>query len=346
MSRNVSLVVIGAIVLVAGVLFYEVMINYFVPVFIAIVMTLIFQPVHAWVRKQCRGRDRLAAGLTTAAILVIVLGPLVGVVLRAALDIQAYVKNSGEVQFNTKWVEDLVTDVNTRFGLNLSADDIIKRIVTILTNIATNLPAFLGSFLFGFLVMIFSLFYFLADGPEMIKAVSKLLPLKSGYQSQLLDEFESVSRAIVSATLLSALAQGLLAAFGFWLFGVNSVFLLMLLTMVLSMVPFVGSMSVWGSAAAWLYFTGHPTSAIFLVIYGFGIISMADNIVKPIVLGGHSNLHPLWALLSVLGGLQAMGPIGVFVGPLVFAFLQAALKMLQQELTLLDKRDKVKESAA
>jgi len=65
--------------------------------------------------------------------------------------------------------------------------------IATLTNIVKNVPVWLGNFLFGFLVMVFSLFYFLADGPEMIRSVSKLLPLKSGYQSQLLDEFQSVS---------------------------------------------------------------------------------------------------------------------------------------------------------
>jgi predicted PurR-regulated permease PerM len=155
-----------------------------------------------------------------------------------------------------------------------------------------------------------------------------------------LTQFEEVSRAIVSATLLSALVQGLLAAFGFWIFGVNSIFLLMLLTMLLSMVPFVGSMSVWGGASLWLYFTGHVGASIGLACYGAGVISMSDNITKPMVLGGQSHLHPLWALLSVLGGLQAMGPIGVFVGPLILAFLHAGLKMLQQELTSFDPRGK------
>jgi predicted PurR-regulated permease PerM len=59
---------------------------------------------------------------------------------------------------------------------------------------------------------------------------------------------------------------------------------------------------------------------------------MVDNLIKPLVLHGQSNLHPLLALLSVLGGVQALGPIGIFVGPMAVVFLQTGLKMLNTEI--------------
>ena len=65
------------------------------------------------------------------------------------------------------------------------------------------------------------------------------------------------------------------------------------------------------------------------------MVSTVDNIIKPYVLQGQSKLHPLLALLSILGGVGALGPIGVFVGPIAVAFLQAALTMLQTELDTL-----------
>jgi hypothetical protein len=64
---------------------------------------------------------------------------------------------------------------------------------------------------------------------------------------------------------------------------------------------------------------------------------MADNVIKPIVLHGHSNLHPLWALLSVLGGVAALGPVGILIGPMVVVFLQTLLKILQREIASMDR---------
>ena len=104
-----------------------------------------------------------------------------------------------------------------------------------------------------------------------------------------------------------------------------------------ALVPFLGAASVWVSASLWLYFYDERTwAAILLAIYGAAIVSMADNVIKPLVLHGQSKLHPLLALLSVLGGVQALGPIGILVGPMVVAFLQTLLNILHRELTTMD----------
>ena len=76
--------------------------------------------------------------------------------------------------------------------------------------------------------------------------------------------------------------------------------------------------------------------AILLAVYGTVIVSSSDNLIKPLVLHGQSNLHPLLALLSVLGGVQALGPIGILVGPMVVVFLQTLLNILQRELSTME----------
>ena len=86
----------------------------------------------------------------------------------------------------------------------------------------------------------------------------------------------------------------------------------------------------------WLLFIEERVwAAALLALYGMLVVSMADNVIKPLVLRGRANLHPLLALLSVIGGVQALGPIGIFVGPMAVAFLQAALSMLNVELKAL-----------
>ena len=80
----------------------------------------------------------------------------------------------------------------------------------------------------------------------------------------------------------------------------------------------------------------NPYAAIGLAIYGAAIISMADNIIKPWILHGQSNLHPLLALLSVIGGVAVLGPIGILIGPMIVVFLQTLLKILQREMHLME----------
>ncbi len=195
----------------------------------------------------------------------------------------------------------------------------------------------LGSLLLGSAIMIISLYFFLLDGPAMLESFKGLSPLDDAHEIALVDEFANVSRAVVVATLLSALAQGVLAGIGFYFVGLDSIFLLTVLSAVLAMVPFVGAAAVWIPCALYLYFfDNNLPAAIGLAIYGVAVISMADNFIKPFVLHGTSNLHPLLALLSVLGGVTALGPIGILIGPMVVVFLQTLLKILQRELATMD----------
>lgn len=203
-----------------------------------------------------------------------------------------------------------------------------------LPSVAGQATAIVGSFALGLAIMTISIFYFLKDGPAMIRTIMRLSPLDDRYELQLITEFDSVSRAVVLATLLSAFVQGLLAGVGYFFAGFDSIVLLTLLTMLFALVPFVGAAAIWVPASLWLAFVEQRLlAASVLFIYGATIVSMADNIVKPYVLHGQSKLHPLLALLSVLGGVQALGPIGILVGPMVVSFLQALLNILNQELS-------------
>ncbi|MFO0898142.1 MAG: AI-2E family transporter [Pirellulales bacterium] len=205
--------------------------------------------------------------------------------------------------------------------------------------LALGTTQFLGSLVIGTIVMIVSLYFFLADGPGMVQALMRLSPLDERYEQQLVGEFDRVSRAVVVATLLSAFVQGLLAGAGFYLAGLEAVFLLTVLTMFLALIPFVGATAVWLPCSLYVFFyQGRPLAGVLLALYGACVVSVADNIIKPIILHGQSNLHPLLALLSVLGGVRALGPIGIFVGPMAVAFLQALLNILNVELKNLEER--------
>ena len=141
------------------------------------------------------------------------------------------------------------------------------------------------------------------------------------------------AESVNGEVLLAAIVQAVLAGFGFYVAGLGNVFLLTLLTFFGALVPFVGAAAVWGGASLYLlFFLKNTWAAAGLALWGLCVVSTVDNIIKPIVLHGQSKLHPLLALLSVLGGVGALGPIGIFVGPIAVAFLQAALTMLQAEL--------------
>jgi predicted PurR-regulated permease PerM len=368
-ARIVSLVVLIAILLVIGGLFFRVMASFLLPLFLALLLVIMFGPLYRWFRDRCRGHARVAAVLTTGSILLMVLIPLLLLLVEAGREARTIYhaamanpaladsqtvdeppdgkESISDVTKLADWTTGQLVKLGNRFGLALEAKDatdlessIARGMQEFLAPLALRTTQFLGETLASLAIMVLATYYFFADGPLMVDAILRLSPIQGGRTEELLDQFDSVTRAVVVATLLSAFVQGLLAGVGFYVAGVSSVFLLTVLSMLLTLVPFVGAALVWVPVCLWLYAVeARTTAAVILALYCIVVVSMVDNLVKPAVLHGRSNLHPLLALLSVLGGVQALGPIGIFVGPMVVAFLQTLLNMVHAELNSITKPD-------
>lgn len=452
MSRLVSFAVLIGILVIIVVLFYQVMAVFLLPLFLAALLGVVFQPLYRWALDKFWKKRYLAAGVTTFLVLVVVLVPAglvvtmatmqgiavaeqvqatnfgeklkalrqdldleiadkddlrqfeatllnwraqqglgeipnvtkdqVGILLRRLDERLAKTPAPGEPQVasperlraaleelrdapvQTLELDDAVRAVDVEFRqyrrdylggsfkgwlkelANPSDEQIelaIRRATSTagspLLSLGGDTLVIVGKLLLGTIIMVASLFFFLAEGETMVNTLVRLSPLEEKYVRELVEEFARVCRAVVTATLLSAVVQGLLAGVGFYFAGLeNAVALLILLTMVLAMVPFTGAATVWVPVCLYLYFVeGRLGAAIMLAIYGTAVVSAADNVIKPLVLHGQSNLHPLLALLSVLGGIQALGPIGIVVGPMVVVFLLTTLKILQRELLSMDR---------
>lgn len=487
-ARYFSFAMLLGVIVLVGVLFYEVMVGFFIPLFLAMILVVIFRPLHKWIASKFNDRPSIAALSTTVIVLLMVLVPLAVVLILAAVEGQEAVSRFNVAQFSegaikirsklhlelprsitvieremkileqyktlsvesedmhrlalfeaesaarelsatinldwpgakaetpaaneesTKpdlsiatWSEStrasweafanklielrkrhrkmdwsssddsevyqrrmtelhdyqlLLDQANGEFGIvkneilggktrawvtrlvNPSREQSDKYFSALVSFLQENLfsiggkgVAFVGSLVISTAIMVIAFYFFLLDGPAMLETFKGLSPIDDDHEQELVSEFANVSRAVVVATLLSALAQGLLAGIGFYFVGLDSVFLLTVMSAVLAMVPFVGAASVWIPCALYLYFVDNNlTAAIGLAIYGVAVISMADNIIKPLVLHGQSNIHPLLAFLSVIGGVGALGPIGILIGPMVVAFLQTLLKILRQEM--------------
>lgn len=123
---------------------------------------------------------------------------------------------------------------------------------------------------------------------------------------------------VVYGLVGTALAQGILAGFGFWVAGVPGPFFLGLLTFSLSVIP-MGPPLIWVPASLWLFQQGATGWGIFLTAWGFFVVSSVDNLLKPYLISQGSNLPFILVLLGVLGGALAFGFIGIFLGPTLLA---------------------------
>ncbi|MCA9234289.1 MAG: AI-2E family transporter [Planctomycetales bacterium] len=346
MPRVVSFIVLLGILLLIGSLFFQVMVQFVLPLFLASVLVVIFKPLHQWIGEKLPGRPRLMAMATTVVIVAIVVLPATVLGWRAYLEtrdtVMRFLEDDAKKDALVKAVSDRETRVLEWYKTTFGSEPDIKGLVEQAAKqtsgwVVSGVKTVFGT-LVGLAIMTFALYYFLADGPAMIDALMRLSPLDDDYERELLDKFSNVSRSVVVASLLSAVVQGILAGGGYFfaLSGDAPIALLTMLTIVLALVPFVGAAAIWVPVVAWLYLVdGRTAAAVVLGVYCIGVVSMVDNFIKPYVLHGQANLHPLLALISVLGGVQVLGPVGILVGPMLVAFLQAILNMVHKELQLL-----------
>jgi predicted PurR-regulated permease PerM len=350
--RVISLIVLLAIILFVGAVFFQVMAQFLVPLFMACVLLVVFYPLHLRVLARMPRFPRLAALITTTVILLVVCVPLIWLGWNAYLEgehaVQLLQSPRGTELVNKvwEWVDRLIERVTGRPYDPPSVQELLSRWTEsigqfLLTGVQT-----VFSILFGIVIMVISLYFFLADGPAMIKTVMQISPLAEEQELELLAKFGQISRSVVIATMASAVAQGIAAGIGyyFWLPSDAPIFLLTALTMLFAIVPFVGAAGIWVPVcgAMLLMGNGGEPGSNWPLVLGFAIycavvVSGLDNVIKPYVLHGHSNLHPLLALLSILGGVQVLGPVGILVGPMLVSFLQALLSIFQREVESWDQ---------
>ena len=176
-------------------------------------------------------------------------------------------------------------------------------------------------------LIIISFFYFLIDGPRFISWLYDRIPLDIEVRKKVAKTFVDTTISVIWATLAASAVQAAIMFAAFITLSVPGIFLATAATFVLAWVPLIGSTPVWIAGALYLYFQGSWTKAILMLLFGI-ITGLSDNLVRPLVLKGRSNMHPLVSLLAIFGGIAMFGILGVFIGPVVAAVLISLLQIL------------------
>lgn len=184
----------------------------------------------------------------------------------------------------------------------------------------------LGSGVAQVSLAVFVSFFLYRDGHTIMATLERGMKKLIGEQGALVaDTVSRTVSGVMYGLLGTALAQSLVAAFGFMIAGVPAVALLSVATFLLSLVP-IGPPLIWGGAAAWLFNQGSTGWGIFMLVWGMFAISGVDNVVKPVLISRGSSLPFILVLLGVMGGVLAFGFVGLFIGPTLLAVAQGLLR--------------------
>lgn len=313
----------------------------------AVVVAVIFAPVHRWMLQSTQGRSSLAAAVTVLIIIAMVLLPLALITASLAQEASGLVVKiqSGEYDFGSyvqrildalpAWATGLIERIKlTSFSaLSESLASGLMKGGQALAPQALSLGMNTFEFMIGLGIMLYLLFFLLRDGRALAERIREAIPLRGDQKAALFARFADVVRATVKGSILVAIAQGALGGIAFWFLGIHAPLLWAVLMAFLSLVPAVGAALVWAPVAIYFLATGAIWQGIGLILYGVLVIGLVDNLLRPFLVGKGSKLPDYVVLISTLGGIEVLGLNGFVVGPLI-----AAMFMVSWEIFAVSRR--------
>lgn len=311
----------------------------------AALAALLFQPLFQRLLARWPGRRNTAAALAMLIITIAVVIPaliIASLVVEQAAGVYGQMR-SGQIDF-ARYFEQVHDALPYRiqhlldaagFGsferaqsrVSLAVNDSVSMIARQALSIGANAAAFVLTFAVGLYVT----FFMLRDGEAIAPAVVRALPLEPAVAERLADKFVNVVRATIKGSGVVALVQGGLGAATFAIVGLPAALLWGMLMAIAALLPAIGPAIIWGPVAIYLLATGAIWQAVVVIASGVIVIGLADNILRPMLVGRDAGIPDWLVLVTTLGGIDLLGLSGIVLGPLAGALFITAWQIFTEE---------------
>jgi predicted PurR-regulated permease PerM len=303
-----------------------------------VIAAIMFAPVNDWLAMRMPKWRNLAALLTLLLVIAVVIVPaftigslLVDQALATYEQLQSRQIDFGKILNDVRGgIPPAVMDTLDRFGFG-DIDAIQKRLSSFVTGglqlvagQAVNIGQSAFNFAMAMGIMLYLTFFLLRDGRLLTRKIGEAVPLHAEDKRALFAKFVTVIRATVKGSVLVAVVQGALGGMIFAFLGIQAALLWGVVMGVLSLVPAIGTGLIWVPVAIYLFATGDVKEGVILTAFGVLVISMVDNILRPILVGADTRMPDYVVLIATLGGISVMGINGFVVGPVIAAMFIAA----------------------
>jgi len=289
------------------------------------VLYIVFAPVHRWL--AARIRPRIAAGLVVLLGLLLVLGPgvsFVGIIAGEAQDMA-----SGVIQ--SPLLSRLRELRVGPYDVGAQIEALGSRLVSFIGTSALSLLGTATRLGIQLTITFFGLFYLLLSPETAWKQVQPFIPFSRRNTEILRDRFRDVTISTLIGTGLTAAVQGLLVGLAFWATGIPNAVFWGVVTVVLAILPVVGSGLVWGPGALSLALSGSYGRAIALALWGVLVVGNVDNVIRPMVFRRWARIHPFITIIGAFAGIQYFGLLGLVIGPLAISYFFELIQMFRAE---------------
>ena len=310
----------------------------------AALAAIVFRPLYDWMlARMPRYPNRAAAGALLVILFAVLLpGLWIGsIVVREAAGIFIAFRD-GEIDV-AGWFGEILAGLPAPLRQQLESAGwtdlsmIQQRLQDLATQsagiIARQAVAIGGGALTWFLALgvgLYVTYFLLRDGRKLGGDIVRSLPIDNAIADRLAERFLLIVRATIKGSVVVGMVQGALGGITFWAVGLPSYVLFGVLMALFSLLPAVGPAIVWGPAAIWLLATGAVWQGVAVIVSGVFIIGMADNVLRPILVGRDTGIPDWVVLLTTLGGIATAGLSGIVLGPLVAGLFIAGWSVLRE----------------
>jgi predicted PurR-regulated permease PerM len=324
---------------------------YLIEVFLAFVLFAVGRPVNTIILRLVKVRT-LASVLTCLVLIGAILIPvasMIGIVVNQALEIYSGISQLvGLNQFthffsvdhswlgDWVWAQQILDRLESWFGLEQAK--VINFLAQVGGQVAeivySNLLKIVGqisSLVFGTILILFIAFYLFIDGERLMNKVAELSPMGTEFGKEIIRGIIRTIQVTMRGTILLALFQGVMGGVVFWIFGQPGPAFWGAIMVVASVIPVVGTAIVYVPVGLFLFLTGSPITSIGLIATCLAASLTGDYVIRPRLLAGQVDLHPLMVFFAVVGGLQLFGVLGLILGPLVLSFLLSLIEIYRRQ---------------
>jgi predicted PurR-regulated permease PerM len=301
----------------------------------ALALAVVCAPFHRWVEAKVR-RSNLAAFVSVLAIGVVVLGLSTFVMQRLVQEASKGANlittkiQSGEWKLAFEANPRLAPLVGWMERLNLP-----EALTAFAGWVSTTVGALVKGSAVAVLVLLLTfylLFFLLRDRQMALRALRSLAPLSAPEIDRLCRRVGETIHATIYGTVVVSAVQGLLGGLMFWWLGLPNPLLWGVVMAVVAVVPVLGAFVVWVPAAVFLVVNGSWIKGLILAAWGVVVVSSADNLLLPILVGKRLRLHTVIVFISAVGGLVLFGAAGLVLGPVVFTITKELLAVWRNRL--------------
>jgi predicted PurR-regulated permease PerM len=335
------------LLVVVTVAFLWLLVPYYTAVLWAVILAILFFPLHKRLERFLGGRSTIAALLTVLLCICLVILPALAILASLVqegtslyqrissneIDLNAHLLRLQAVlpTFFDNWLNSLKIGGFAELWAKLSSG-----VMEAGQSIAGGVLSFGQNTLQFFIsmgLMLYLLFFLFRDGASLGRMMRHSIPLSDDYTRQFLDKFAAVVRATVRGNVIIAIIQGTIGGISFWALGIEAALLWGVVMTFLSMLPAVGAAIVWIPAAIWLFLVGAWIKGVIMVVIGALVIGLVDNLLRPPLVGQGARLPDYVVLISTVGGISLFGISGFVIGPLIAALFISAWSLFTQQQT-------------